>query len=127
MSLSDFGVNLLVEIAGLAIGIPVGAYVAIRLARRRLRKVAPPLIHLIKQLREDEQISRPAARACVVCTARVLAYELERQPRLGTIAKQQNDPCAVCDLQYKINTELGKSCSHCGLSENIWDLTGKPV
>ena len=129
MAPGEFIQNIAVEVVGLLIGIPVGAWLAATSARRRLNKVGPPLIRLIKQLREDGNLSPEAARACVVCTARVLSHEIEKQKDGLGIPKRRDEKCTVCMLEYKTISPKGGSpeCAGCGLHNNVWNIIDQTV
>jgi hypothetical protein len=123
MTWGDFLLNLLVEVVGLAIGIPIAVWLASRAAKRRIDELAPPFVRLIKQLREDKTITEKAARQCVVCTAGILSQELIRSPTFS-IPKHTSGDCKVCSLEFKTTSTPAseRHCSHCGLKNNIWNI-----
>jgi hypothetical protein len=125
MTAPDFLWNVLVEVVGLAIGIPVGTYRAIRAARQRTSSIAPPFVRMVKQLREDQQLSPSAAHTCVECIAQVLTHELTRAGG-PSVPRRAGERCTVCSKDFMTKRQPGgeTTCARCGLPANVWNLIG---
>ena len=111
--------NIVAEFFGISLGILITAYIAIEIAKKRLKELAPEVVNLIQLLREKENIKPEVARAAVV--AFVSLIDEEAFSRDSKICPSSNEHCRVCDLPSETREELGKrKCKKCGLPGEVW-------
>ena len=113
--------NLVAEIAGIAVAIIVAVPVASRFARSRLAKIAPEYAALIAQLRVDGTITCEAARKSIICTVALIADDQLEVTDLLQDAATAPQQCDVCALDFLTKEE---HCFHCGLHRKAWNIPG---
>ncbi len=113
--------NVAAEAIGLGVGVPFALWVASALGKERLSSVAPKLVEVVKELREQDTLSGRAARACVVCAVELID-DKELQKSRGANPNLRFADCAVCKLPSNVVPEAsgGSRCRHCGLRGDVW-------
>lgn len=113
--------NIVAECVGFAGGAAIGVWVAVSLAEDKLTRVAPHLVRLIRQLREDDTITGQAARECVGCAVLALSEKPFRDWRDAAPGSHYPTPCGVCALTFEADSAAdGVRCLRCGLPAETW-------
>lgn len=124
--------NVVAECLGFAGGAVIALWVAKELTERKLREVAPHLVRVIRQLREDATISDRAARECVSCAVHILSEKPFRAERQPSAVSPHPVPCGVCALKFDADLSVTQrvQCLRCGLPDSIWSeevLSDRPI
>ena len=124
--LSNLFLNVVAEFVGIALGIVIPLWVAVRYADKRLEDLMKPIAEFIAQLRAEERISPEAARRGMVCAVRIISQEHKSLSSNNAFSLDyQPQSCDVCSLAIKLGDD--KECDYCHLKEHIWRIDNKPV
>ena len=122
--LTDLSPNLVAELLGIALGILLAVPIASLWARHKLKDVAPSLVDLLQQLRDDQKLSGRATRCAMVCAVNLIYEEGFDRLRGGPSAEATTPtPCAVCRLEAMADKTGGHlRCHYCKLPGHLWSL-----
>lgn len=114
--------NLVAELAGIALGVVITLHLASKLAQKKLDTLALTMVHLIGQLRKDRTVSGEAARDLVVCGVALISEESLQPERSGKALAGATEECGVCGLSAETFSDGAGEvrCQHCKLRGAVW-------